>query len=110
MGCKLQTQTAANFKAQLQNEFDNMARSVAKYGGFYVGRYEVSFNESRKAQSKGSSVEPYVYSATAAEDSANTWYGLYAYQKAYSTSSVQGSMIWGSQYDAMMNWIVEITD
>ena len=40
----------------------------------------------------------------------NRWYGLYTKCKDYATknnvsSSVGSSMIWGSQYDAMMNWM-----
>lgn len=37
------------------------------------------------------------------------WYGLYAKQKTYQTDSVQGGMIWGSQYDAMMRWMDDDT-
>ena len=41
------------------------------------------------------------------------WYGLYAIQKKYSTESVQGSMIWGCQWDSMMKWMkgngIEVT-
>ena len=38
------------------------------------------------------------------------WYGLYAKQNSYASengvsSSVVSNMIWGSQYDAIMNWI-----
>ena len=93
----------ANFGDQLQAEFNEMVKSVAKYKGFYIGRYETSLDENGKAQS--------VYGATsasAAENSANTWYGLYQKQKEYYTEFVQGSMIWGSQYDAMMNWMGDL--
>ena len=93
-----------------QAEFNEMAVSVAKNGGFYVGRYEVSFSAERKAQSKGSAVEPYVYSAINSTTSSNNnnatdWYGLYSLCKTYNTSSVKSSMIWGSQYDAMLIWM-----
>ena len=75
-----------------------MAESVNKYDGFYVGRYETSRNGSNP-QSK--------YGATTAYNSSteNDWYGLYALNKKYKTSSVQGSMIWGIQYDKMMSWM-----
>jgi hypothetical protein len=93
-----------------QAEFNEMAVSVAKNGGFYVGRYEVSFSEERKAQSKGSTETVPVYSAINSTTSSNNnnatdWYGLYALCKTYNTSSVKSSMIWGSQYDAMMIWM-----
>ena len=49
----------------------------------------------------------YSIALTADEESANTWYGLYAYGKTYknSANSVKSSMMWGSQYDAMMRWM-----
>ena len=91
---------AYDFKIQLTNEFNSMAESVKKYGGFYVGRYETSLDANGKVQSiKG------VTSANAGINSANAWYGFYKIQKEYSTESVQGSMIWGSQWNAMLSWM-----
>ena len=81
-----------------------MVESVKKNGGFFVGRYETSLNNG-KAQSVKDA-----FSATMTEDSANTWYGLYAYQKAYSTNSVQGSMMWGTQHEAMIWWLGRPTE
>ena len=93
------------WKTQLQNEFDQMIKSVEKNKGFYVGRYETSLNESKNAQSISGAT-----SATAEASSANTWYGLYQKEKEYSeknklTNVVGSSMIWGSQYDQMMIWM-----
>ena len=99
------TETAVNrFKEDLQKDFNKMVASVKKYKGFYVGRYETSVDfETKKAYSKVG-----VLPATASKDSANTWYGLYAYQKkmaeANSYTSVESSMIWGSNYDAILRW------
>ena len=43
---------------------------------------------------------------SATTDSAGTWYGLYQKQKDFiSTGHLSSTMIWGSQYDAIMNWI-----
>jgi len=95
------TVNAYDFKMQLEKEFEAMTTSVNKYGGFYVGRYETSIN-SGKAQSVKNAI-----SATAETTSGNTWYGLYKIQKTYNTNSVKSSMIWGSQYDAMMTWMGE---
>ena len=89
-----------SFADQLQAEFNEMVKSVAKYKGFYVGRYETSLDDTGKAQSI-SNIES-AYNKTSAT---NWWYELYRVQKEYSTNSVQGSMIWGSQYDAMMIWM-----
>ena len=85
-------------------KYKQMAISVAKNGGFYVGRYESSLINGTTRVVAGAT------SMSANEDSANMWYGLYAKQNSYATengvsSSVVSNMIWGSQYDAIMNWI-----
>ena len=97
----------STFKTTMQEDYNAMIKSVEEYGGFYIGRYEISRssnNSTGKAQSKKNSIV-----LTGAEDSANTWYGLYAYGKTYTntTDSVVSSMVWGSQYDAMMRWMQE---
>ena len=91
--------SSSEFLADLETDFNSMINSVIKYKGFYVGRYETSLNASGVAQSKQGETSAYNSSAD------TNWYGLYARQKLYSTDSVQGSMIWGSQYDAMMKWM-----
>ena len=101
-----------DFLLALQTDFEKMKVSVNYYNGFYVGRYEVSYNSKGEAKSKGSSVEPYVYSAINSTTSPNNnnatnWYGLYALCKTYNTDSVKSSMIWGCQYDAMYTWMEE---
>ena len=97
--------------SDMQRDYRNMAAKVAKYGGFYVGRYETSLSDARvdsvgtngKAQSKQGVIP------TSAENSATySWYGLYKIQdKTYAgkNGSVESSMIWGSQYDAIINWV-----
>ena len=94
---------AYDFKIQLTKEYKEMTESVNKYDGFYVGRYETSKN-GENPQSKASTEENVIETAYNSSIE-NDWYGLYALNKKYSTSSVQGSMIWGSQYDAMMKWM-----
>lgn len=44
--------TAEALLAQLQSDFNKMAISVAKYGGFYVGRYEAGNNGENKKNQK----------------------------------------------------------
>ena len=96
-------------RATQLTKFKEMAISVAKNGGFYVGRYESSLiNETTR-------VVAGVASMSAEADSANMWYGLYAKQNSYATengvsSSVVSNMIWGSQYDAIMNWIGDLAN
>ena len=93
------TRTAANFKLQLEAEFKNMAQSVARYKGFYVGRYETSLNGTT-AQSK---------SEETPMNNIN-WYNMYKNSKTYSRANedlgVVSEMIWGCQWDAMMQLIL----
>ena len=99
------------FKITMQEDYNAMIKSIEKYGGFYIGRYEMSRSNNDStgtAQSKKNTV-----ALTADNDSSNesqngnTWYGLYAYGKTYTNTanSVISSMVWGSQYDAMMRWM-----
>ena len=87
------------FKTTMQEDYNAMIKSVGEYGGFYVSRYEMSKSTITNQAASVANVTPLV------NDSNNRWYGLYAYGKTYNTSSVESSMIWGSQYDAMMRWM-----
>jgi len=92
----------------LKSEYKLMAESVAKYGGFYVGRYEASLSDSNEttAATTGNIQSKAGVLPTSAKNSAtNMWYGLYSKAKTYTANSIQSSMIWGSQYDAMLNWV-----
>ena len=95
-----------------QEEYNKMVKSVSEYGGFYIGRYEMSINAtSKNAESKYGAT-----SANASDTDTNQWYGLYNRAKTYApeknsdnaenaSQKVVSSMIWGSQYDAIMNWM-----
>ena len=92
-------------KETMQKDFSEMLKSVEENKGFYIGRYETSFNDQGNAQSKKE-----VKSASASTESANTWYGLYKIEKEYSEKSelidrVTSNMIWGCQYDQMLIWM-----
>ena len=84
-------------KTVMQNEYDAMIASVKQYGGFYVGRYEMGDGATNISRI---GVTP----ISAAENEANMWYGLYKKAKAYNKTGVTSGMIWGSQYDAMLNF------
>ncbi len=84
----------------LQSDYNNMIKSVNINHGFYVARYEISLDENKNAQSKKNE-----RSSDASQTDTNSWYGLYTKAKTYNKASVVSSMIWGSQYDAMMNWM-----
>ena len=80
-------ESATAFLTQLQNDFDRMAQSVAKYKGFYISRYEVGAGGASK---KGQTV------LNAGSDSANMWYGLYNILRSNpdTTASTYSQMIW----------------
>ncbi len=95
--------TETTFETELKTEYNKMITSVMKYGGFYVGRYETSLSENTIASVAG--VTP-----MSAATNGQMWYGMYDKQKNFSgtesTDTLQSSMIWGSQYDAMLNWML----
>ena len=90
----------------LQAEYNAMIESVKTHGGFYVARYEMGIQNS-KAVSK-LNVTP----TSSHDDATKRWYGLFDKAKTYTNSknSVTSSMIWGSQYDAMLNFALNGAD
>ena len=91
----------------LQEEYNKMIESVKKYKGFYVGRYELGLDGNKNPTSK--KAVSGITTADASRTETYMWYGLYRKSKEYAPEkeqkSVVSSMIWGSQYDAMMNWM-----
>lgn len=93
----------------MQTEYKNMIAKVAKYNGFYIGRYETSLSDAGvdSAGTNGTvQSKPGVIPTSGSNSATSSWYGLYSKQKIYmeEKGSVESSMIWGSQYDAMLNW------
>ena len=88
--------TASTFKTQLQNEFNEMIKSVKTYGGFYIGRYETGNLSQTKAVVQKNN-----------EDINNqTWYTMYKLCKTIKVNeNVETSMLWGCQWDATMRWM-----
>ncbi len=93
------------FKDTMQEDYNEMIESVKTNGGFYVSRYEMGVEEKKITSKK---IEP----TTASNELTQSWYGLYARAKTYTNikKSVQSSMIWGSQYDAMLNYALMGSD
>ena len=95
--------TAEQFLTQLKSDFTAMATSVAKNGGFYVGRYEIGINgDSKKNQlaitagsSDGPATDPYFKGV-------DGWYGLYKNARKID-KNIQ--MIWGCQYDQVIKFL-----
>ena len=94
----------------IQQDYNKMIESVNKYHGFYVGRYELGL-EGTKPVVKNANINKGVTTADASNPNTSMWYGLYSKCKEFapeeSEKSVVSNMIWGSQYDAMMNWMQE---
>ena len=96
---------------KLTSEYNEMISSVSKYKGFYVARYEAGLDKTtNEIVFKNASVEANnVTTTNTNNDETSSWYGLYKKIKTFTTDSdeVVSSMIWGSQYDAMMNGIAK---
>ena len=102
--------STSEFLTALKAQYKEMATSVAKYKGFYVGRYELGLEGDTPVSKNASDNSSTVTTASANNSKANMWYGLYKKCSEYTVpqinnSSVTSSMIWGSQYDAMMNFM-----
>ncbi len=76
------------------DEYKEMIESVSKYGGFYIGRYELSNAGVQKDR------QPL---------SGTNWYNLYnacSSSKLQASDKVKTQMIWGCQWDVTMNWLI----
>ena len=96
--------------SELTSEYNAMIESVLKYKGFYVARYEAGLDVNKNIVFKDAHIiENNVTTADASNTETKTWYGLYKKIKTFTTDSdkVVSSMIWGSQYDAMINWMAK---
>ncbi len=76
------------------DEYKAMIESVSKYGGFYIGRYELS--EAGVQKDKATLTR-------------TNWYNLYnacRNSKLQASDKVKTQMIWGCQWDTTMNWLI----
>ena len=78
------------------DEYKEMIESIQKYGGFYIGRYELSEAGVQKNQPTLTNTN---------------WYNLYAKCKSLNASDkVETQMIWGCQWDVTCNFIANKGD
>ncbi len=99
---RLGVESTQEFLMQLEKEFNNMIKSVEKYGGFYIGRYETgNLGEEKAVVVKGNSDIIY-----------QNWYEMYKKCKELkgNNNKVETSMILGSQWDRTLMWLVESGD
>ena len=95
--CKIilgETGTKEQLAQLFVDEYKAMIESVSKYGGFYIGRYELSEAGVQKDR----------------QPLTNTnWYNLYNVcrdSKLQASDKVKTQMIWGCQWDVTMNWLI----
>ena len=96
------------FMQEMREEFAEMLKSVATYGGFYIGRYETGNTQKNNLRVvKG-------YTGTASSGSANnrinyiTWYDAYKRSRAIrGTAEVKTGLIWGIQWDETLVWLMK---
>ena len=101
--------TVATFKAQLNKDFIAMAKSVAKYGGFYISRFEPSYDSEKEKviSQKNKAVLTATASTSGNRIAGNKWYGLYnkTRNETEKASSVSSHMVWGCQYDQVIKFL-----
>ena len=86
----------------LVDEYNETYQSVKKYGGFYIGRYEISGSVKSPTVVQGGTV------LTADSSSAGNWYNLKkACNNVVNNDKVKSEMIYGNQWDRVMDWLVE---
>ena len=85
------------FADMLVADYEASYESIKKYGGFYIGRYEIT----------GSVVSPTVQKGQTVLTGQN-WYNLYkACNGIVNTANAKSTMINGTQWDRVMEWLVE---
>ncbi len=73
-------------------DYEEMIASISTYGGFYIGRYELSSEGVQKDKATLTNTN---------------WYSLYKKCKELNASDkVETRMIWGCQWDVTLNWLI----
>lgn len=96
----------------MNEQYTNMVKSVKEYGGFYIGRFETSLTSGVIGSKINTTAMDSRAGTETSSNYGNRWYGMYNKQDSnrntrnpyYGSTTVVSSMIWGSQYDAMLNW------
>ena len=99
--------TMENFKQSLQQEYNEVVKSVYENQGFYIGRYETSGMVDDVDENTNATVKSVAGTNTGISNV--TWYRMYAQQKKYAENkgltSVKSTMIQGSAYDQVMKFV-----
>lgn len=85
-----------NFAISMVEEYNTIMDSIVKYNGFYIGRYELTGTTTAPTCQRGSTVLTNV-----------NWYALKrACQDIVNNQYVKSTMIYGNQWDEVMNWLI----
>ena len=83
----------ANMAETMKSDYEEMTKSLEKYKGFYIGRYELTANGEKTG-------------ATQTCENGVNWYTLYKNCTTLARGTkVKTRMIWGLQWDATCNWL-----
>ena len=90
--------TAYELLSEMEENYYETIKSIEKYGGFYIGRYET-----------GGLSETAVVRKMETDINNQTWYTMYEKMKEIrgSNESVKTSMIWGSLWDETLQWLID---
>ena len=91
-----------DFATELSTSYKNMIESVAYYGGFYVGRYEITGTIENPTEVSGWPITG--GTGTEGRQEAN-WYKLYLACTKFTTTSATSKMIWSCQWDEVCKFI-----
>lgn len=81
----------------LVDEYDAVYRSIEKYEGFYIGRYEITGDTTTPTVQRGKSVL-----------ANQTWYALKkACSDIVNTNEAKSIMIYGNMWDETMAWVAD---
>lgn len=84
--------------------YESMIDSVERYGGFFVGRYELQIDRDAKSDDNpvlGVSVKPDRTPVTHLA----SWWVQYGACRLLGSASTNCNMMWDSQWDAMCSWV-----
>ena len=95
-----EAKTALKVMAEsLVQDYSDMIESIAKYKGFYIGRYELS-TKTENGKTIGIEQKDKI------SQTETSWYELYKYSKNIAGSeNMQTRMIWGCQWDVTCKWL-----
>ncbi|MBP3802141.1 MAG: hypothetical protein J6I85_09045 [Clostridia bacterium] len=88
------------------SDYEEMIESITKYGGFFIGRYELS---GIKKGYYGMVTDMKIQSGQQPIVSVD-WYDLYEACTKLGTSTTTSTMIWGTQWDVVCRWAEDSGD